>query len=85
VSKYISESCCELDVAKQNIAYYEGRSSNAQEIEAYQKHLLEVGAGSEVDYYQKRVDVFTEQAHVIEQQIAFATQYFTLQNVTGGF
>jgi len=85
VSKYIFQTCYELGVAKENIAYYEERSSSAQEIEAYQKRLLEVGAGSEVDYYQKRVDVFTEQAHAIEQQIAFATRYFTLQNVTGGF
>jgi outer membrane protein TolC len=84
VSKYISESYYELGVAKKNIAYYEERSSNAQAIEAYQKHLLDVGAGSKVDYYQRRVDVFTELAHVIEQQIAFATRYFTLQNVTGG-
>jgi len=85
VSEYISESRYELGVAKENIAYYKERSSSAMEIEAYQKHLLDVGAGSKVDYYQKRVDVFTEQAHVIEQQIAFATLYFTLQNVTGGF
>jgi len=85
VSKYIFRICYELGVAKENIAYYEQRVAEAQDIERYQKQMLDMGAGSKVEYYQKRVDVFTEQAHVIEQQITYATRYFTLQNVIGGF
>lgn len=84
VSKYILQTRYELGVAKENIAYYQQRASDAQAIGDYQKMLLDAGAGSKVEYYQRVVDVFTERAHVIEQQIAYAARYFTLQNVTGG-
>ena len=85
VTKFVSETCYQMSVARDSLAYYAQRVSDAQEIEAYQKQILDAGAGSRVDYYQKRLDVFTEQAHVIEQQLAWAARYFALQNATGGF
>ncbi|HUX51105.1 MAG TPA: TolC family protein [Spirochaetia bacterium] len=85
VSSYIAQTRSDLDTIAENIRYYRSRVADTLEIEKYQKHLLDSGSGSKLDYYQKQVDVFTEQAQVIEQQLAYASRYFTLRNAVGGF
>jgi len=83
VRSYVERNRYELDVDRKNIAYYEGRVTDTEKLVAYQKHLLDIGAGSRLDYYQRRVDLFTERAHVLEQKLGFANRYFTLMNVAG--
>jgi len=85
VSLYIAQTRNELDTIGENIRYYQSRVADTREVEKYQQHLLDSGSGSKLDYYQKRVDVFSEQAQVIEQELAYASRYFTLRNAVGGF
>ncbi|HUX20007.1 MAG TPA: TolC family protein [Spirochaetia bacterium] len=83
VQQYISETSYELGVIRQNIDYYRQRAKDTQDIVAYQKRLLDIGSGSRLDYYQKRVDTFTEQTQVLQQKLSYATRYLTLMNVVG--
>lgn len=83
VEKYISETIYELGVIKQNITYYTQRAKDTNDIVAFQKRLLDSGAGSRLEYYQKRVDVFGEETQVLQQRLNYATRYLTLMNVIG--
>ncbi len=83
VAKYVSETSYELTVIKQNIDYFTERAKDARDIVAFQKRLLDNGAGSRLEYYQKRVDVFTEETQVLQQKLNYATRYLTLMNVIG--
>ena len=83
VEKYISETAYELGVTKKNIAYYTQRAKDTSDIVAFQKRLLDNGAGSRLEYYQKRVDVFTEETQVLQEELSYAVSYLTLMNVIG--
>lgn len=83
VAKYITQTRSELGTIRENIAYYRERTKETEKIVSYEKRRLDTGAGSKLDYYQKRVEVFTEQTQMLEQELSYATRYFTLMNVIG--
>lgn len=85
VSKYIAQTLSELESIREDISYFESRVSDMQELEKFQQHLLDIGTGSRLEYFQKRVDVFTERAQVIQQKLSYASRYFMLRDVAGSF
>ncbi|HUX13507.1 MAG TPA: TolC family protein [Spirochaetia bacterium] len=83
IRSYVEQTRYQLDVDRKNIEYFSTRVDDTQKLVAYQKHLLDIGAGSRLDYFQRRIDLYTQQVHVLEERLGFANRFLTLMNVVG--